>query len=74
MDYYIDYVKHPNRYPEVKDLLGLLIEKTESLMKDEDAWRAKIKAAHQVFLDRALSIRTHFQEWLEKEYLPKANQ
>ncbi len=73
MDYFIDYVKHPNRYPEVKDLLGLLVEKTESLMKGEDAWRAKAKDAHQVFLNRALSIRTHFQEWLEKEYLPGAN-
>ena len=72
MDYFIDYVKHPNRYPEVKDLLGLSIAKTEALMKDEEMWRKKIKDAHQDFLARARSIRTHFQKWLEKDYLPTA--
>jgi polysaccharide pyruvyl transferase WcaK-like protein len=73
MDYYIDYVKHPNRYPEVNNLFDLLVEKTESLVRDEQAWRDKIKESHQVFLKRAQDIRTHFQEWLEKDYLPSSS-
>jgi len=72
MDYFIDYVKHPNRFPEVENLLELQIAKTEALMKNEEAWRKKIKDAHQVFQGRARMIRTLFEQWLEKEFLPQA--
>jgi polysaccharide pyruvyl transferase WcaK-like protein len=72
MDYFIDYVKHPNRYPEVENLYERLVEMTEALLRDEDAWRQKIKNAHQGFLERALKIRTIFKDWLTEEYLPRA--
>jgi polysaccharide pyruvyl transferase WcaK-like protein len=68
--YFIDYVKHPNRYPEVENLYERLVEMTGELIKEEDAWRARIKEAHQGFLERALKIRTIFKDWLTEEFLP----
>jgi len=72
MDYFIDYVAHPARFPKVQNHYQLLLEMTEKLVANEDHLKNRILFAHKNFQERAKKIRPLFMNWFEKEYLPRA--
>jgi polysaccharide pyruvyl transferase WcaK-like protein len=65
MDFFIDYVKHPDQTPKVEDIYKLLTGMTDQLLKREDELKDKIRKAHPVFVERASRNRRLFKEWLD---------
>jgi len=72
MDYFIDYVAHPERFPKTPDHYKTLVEMTEKLAANEAQLKNRILEADKKFQERAKKIRPLFLNWFEKEYLPKA--
>ncbi len=70
MDYFIDYVKHPDRAPMEKDHYQKLIQMTENLAANEDKLKNRIRESHKQFVERCKMIRTIFMDWVEKEFVP----
>jgi len=72
MDYFIDYVKHPEHTPKVENHYQQLVEMTEKLVANEVQLKNRILEADKRLVERAKKIRQIFMNWLEKEYLPRA--
>lgn len=70
MDYFIDYVKHPERVPKVPNHYELLVQMTEKLVANETTIKNRILEADKRFVERAKKIRPIFKNWFEKEYIP----
>jgi polysaccharide pyruvyl transferase WcaK-like protein len=72
MDYFIDYVKHPDHFPKNDNHYQQLVDMTEKLVANEDKLKNRILEGHKSFQERSKKIRPTFMNWFEKEYLPKA--
>jgi len=72
MDYFIDYVKHPDPFPKIENHYQLLVEMTDKLIANEEHLKNRILIGHKNFQERTKKIRPIFMNWFEKEYLPKA--
>lgn len=70
MDFFIDYVSHPDQEPKVSDLYSLLTEKTGLLLEKENDLKEIIRKSHPVFVERATRNRLLFKEWVDKTFPP----
>jgi polysaccharide pyruvyl transferase WcaK-like protein len=68
MDLYIDYVEHPNPFPNVENLYDLLLEKTDKLVKREGDLKKRIIKADKEFVARAKQNREIFEDWLTQTF------
>lgn len=68
MEYFIDYVTHPETKPKVHNLDTTLIELTEKLVKQEDLMRERLKKTNEDFIQRARKNPQLLKEWVEKTF------
>lgn len=60
MEYYIEH--------NVKNLYDVLLEKTDTLFKNKNFLKEKIKKEYQKFYQRCLNNRKVFKEWFERTF------
>lgn len=68
MDYFIDYVKHPDAVPNVLDLDDRLIEMTRQLISREDEMKKRIADMHPKFVERAHQNVVIFEKWFKENF------
>jgi len=71
MDLYVDYVKHPEPVPKVKNLDEVTIEMTRIAMSKKDELKKKIADAHPKFVQRSLKNEEILRAWLEEKFPKK---
>ncbi|HIH96971.1 MAG TPA: hypothetical protein HA348_05800 [Thermoplasmata archaeon] len=67
-DLYVDYVKHPNPFPNVENLYELLLDKTDKMVKREGELRKRILKADGDFVSRAKKNQEIFSEWAGRTF------
>jgi polysaccharide pyruvyl transferase WcaK-like protein len=68
MDLYIDYVKHPDPFPAVKNLDEVLIEMTKNLMGRTGDLKKRIAKQHGKFVERARMNDAILEGWLKENF------